>query len=166
MLVGQPSAPSRRIVAHAASSVQQLSKLTARKFSVLGFLGRFVDAYSHGVSAPARVDVLYFGGCPTHEQARALVERVAAELGIGADVRLVHVDGVEEAERLRFLGSPTVRVDGRDVEPGADDRDDFAYSCRVYRSGDGLSGLPPEEWVRAALRSAAAASSTGGLARS
>ena len=82
-----------------------------------------------------RVEILYFDGCPNHEPARALVERVAAE--------------------LRFLGSPTVRVDGRDVEPGAAARHEFVLSCRVYRTEQGLAGQPDEAWIREALTGAA-----------
>ena len=52
------------------------------------------------------------------------------------------VSDLEAAERLRFLGSPTVRVHGRDIEPGADKRTDFALSCRVYRTDAGLAGEP------------------------
>jgi hypothetical protein len=55
-------------------------------------------------------------------------------------------------QRLRFLGSPTVRVDGRDVEPGADLREDFGLKCRLYRTEDGLTGTPAEEWLLAAIR--------------
>jgi len=61
----------------------------------------------------------------------------------------------EAARNLRFLGSPTVRVNGRDVEPGAEERPDFTLSCRVYRSEQGFAGQPPERWVRQALAEAA-----------
>jgi hypothetical protein len=44
-----------------------------------------------------------------------------------------------------------VRVDGRDVEPGAADRDDFGLKCRLYRSDEGTSGIPPGRWIREAL---------------
>lgn len=97
------------------------------------------------------VEILYFDGCPNHEGALALVEQVATELGIDPDVRLVGVPHPEAVERLRFLGSPTIRVDGQDVEPGSEARTDYAMSCRVYRRGDGLAGLPPGDWVRTAL---------------
>ena len=69
-----------------------------------------------------RVEILYFDGCPNHEPARDLVEQVAAELGLQAQIELVEVPDADTATRLRFLGSPSVRVDGRDVEPGADER--------------------------------------------
>jgi len=74
------------------------------------------------------VQILFFEGCPNHQQASELVEQVAHELGLQPEIALVEVTDVEAAERLRFLGSPTIRVEGRDVEPGADERDDFAPS--------------------------------------
>ena len=102
------------------------------------------------------VEILYFDGCPNHEPVRALVEKVAAELRVQPEIELVHVSDADSAARLRFLGSPTVRVDGVDVEPGAETRGDFVFSCRVYRSERGFSGRPSEEWLREALAEAAA----------
>ena len=98
-----------------------------------------------------RVEILYFDGCPNHEPARALVERVAAELGLHAKIELIEVADADSASRLRFLGSPSVRVEGSDVEPGADERSDFVLSCRVYRSERGLAGRPEADWIRRAL---------------
>ena len=103
-----------------------------------------------------RVEILYFDGCPNHEPARDLVEQVAAELGLQAQIELVEVPDADTATRLRFLGSPSVRVDGRDVEPGADERSDFVLSCRVYRSERGLVGQPKAVWIRHALSAATA----------
>jgi hypothetical protein len=99
----------------------------------------------------AVVEILYFDGCPNYKAAQELVERVAAELHVPVDVRLVNVETPEDAQRLRFLGSPTIRVNGRDVEPGADERDQYVHSCRVYRTNSGFAGQPDERWVRAAL---------------
>ena len=102
--------------------------------------------------ASQSVELLYFTGCPHYNQARELVERVAADEGVAPDLRLVEITTPEDAQRLRFLGSPSVRVNGHDVEPGADDRDTFVLACRVYRTDSGLRGTPAEEWVRAALQ--------------
>lgn len=88
------------------------------------------------------VEILFFEGCPNHALARELVRRVSAELDVDPDVRLVNVETPEDAHRLRFLGSPIVRVNGRDVEPGADHRGDFALACRVYQTNGGLQGQP------------------------
>ena len=97
------------------------------------------------------VEVLTFEGCPHAEPALALVRRVIAESGIGATVRRVDVPDPEAAAANRFLGSPTIRVNGRDIEPGAGERDTYAVSCRVYRTEGGLKGEPDERWLRDAL---------------
>jgi hypothetical protein len=102
-----------------------------------------------------RVEILYFYGCPNHHLARALVERLAGELRVEPDIELVEVADPEAAVALRFLGSPTVRIDGVDVEPDAEERRDFAFSCRIYRLEGGASEQPAESWVRDALIEAA-----------
>lgn len=94
-----------------------------------------------------QVEVLFFEGCPNHEPTVALAHSVVAELGVAAEVREVAVEEPEAAETLRFLGSPSIRVNGHDIEPGADDRTGFTLSCRIY----GNSGVPPREWIVAAL---------------
>jgi hypothetical protein len=102
-----------------------------------------------------RVEILYFDGCPNHEPARAVVERVAAELHLDPSIDSVEVVDSGSVAELRFLGSPTIRVDGRDVEPGAEERHEFVLACRVYRSERGLAGRPEEAWIREALTGAA-----------
>lgn len=97
------------------------------------------------------VEILFFEGCPNYEPARDLVQQVASATGVHTQVRLIEIRSEVEAERLHFLGSPSVRVNGRDVEPGADQRDAFVFGCRIYRTPEGFSGQPAAEWVRAAL---------------
>ena len=100
------------------------------------------------------VEVLTFEGCPHAEPALELVKRVIAESGVGATVRRVDVTGPGAAAAHRFLGSPTIRVNGRDIEPGAGERDEYVLSCRVYRTQSGLKGEPDEQWLREALSAA------------
>jgi hypothetical protein len=83
-----------------------------------------------------------------------IVERLARQLQIEPEIRLVEVADPDAAVELRFLGSPTVRVDGVDVEPGAEERQDFALACRIYRSEGGVAEQPDETWVRDALTEA------------
>ena len=96
------------------------------------------------------VEVLFFEGCPNHEPTLQLARAAVADLCVSAEVREVEVESPEDAETLRFLGSPSVRVNGRDIEPGAEDRAGFALSCRMY----GASGVPLREWMVAALKAA------------
>ena len=97
------------------------------------------------------VEILHFDGCPNYAETVALVRRVARQLGVAPVIRTVRVQDAAAAAALRFLGSPTVRVDGHDVEPGAEQRHDFAFACRAYRNASGYSGHPDEAWIRDAL---------------
>jgi hypothetical protein len=98
-----------------------------------------------------KIEVLTFEGCPNAQAARELVARVVADSGVEAEVEYVDVPDPEAAERLRFLGSPTIRVDGRDIEPGAEQRNEYVLACRIYRTEHGAAGTPDDRWLRDAL---------------
>jgi hypothetical protein len=100
--------------------------------------------------------VLTFQGCPNREAAIALVERVGRQLGSNAEVRLIEVPDQQTAEQTRFLGSPTIRVDSHDIQPGADRRQELLPACRLYQGQHSLHPLPEEDWLRQALRTAEA----------
>jgi hypothetical protein len=102
------------------------------------------------VSKPL-VEVLTFEGCPHAEPALELVRRVIAESGSGATVCRVDVPDSEAAAAQRFLGSPTIRVNGRDIEPDVAERAEYVLSCRIYRTNAGITGEPDERWLREAL---------------
>ena len=98
------------------------------------------------------VDVLYFEGCPNHAPARDLVESVLFEHGMTAEIRDVEVTDAADARGKRFLGSPSVRIDGIDVDPSAARLDRFGLMCRVYRYGNVISGVPPRQMIENALK--------------
>lgn len=104
-----------------------------------------------------KIEVLYFDGCPSHEALLPRLRELMDEAARDVPVELVHVASVEEAERERFLGSPTLRVNGRDVDPSAEERTDFGLKCRLYAHPDGLRGDVPDELIRAALAPASSA---------
>jgi hypothetical protein len=97
------------------------------------------------------VEILSFAGCPNHLGAIELVERLSREVGLEPEIRVLDVPDQDAAQRLRFLGSPTIRVGGRDVDPHAEERSDYALSCRVFRTEAGSAGEPDARWVRDAL---------------
>ena len=104
--------------------------------------------------ASVTVEVLYFDGCPNNEGLLPRLRELLAQAGLPAEVGLRRIADDEAAQRERFLGSPTVRVNGRDIEPGAERRTDYGLSCRLYRTSDGLAGQPPDDWLYAALNGA------------
>jgi hypothetical protein len=97
-----------------------------------------------------KAEILYFDGCPTYVATEKTVREALAEQGIEARVELVAVNTEEEAERLRFPGSPTIRLDGRDLFP-APEREDWRLGCRVYATPEGLRGSPTTEMLKEAL---------------
>lgn len=106
------------------------------------------------MTEPCELAILYFDGCPSHARLLPSLRELAAEHG--AELTQRRIETADEAEQARFLGSPSVRVNGVDVEPGAQERTDFGMKCRLYRGPDGQPGLPPVEWIERALRKTAA----------
>lgn len=93
-----------------------------------------------------RIEVLVFDGCPHAESALELAESVARDLGPGISVERIAVESAEAASRLNFLGSPSLRVNGEDVEGRSTSHG--SLSCRTYAGG---AGVPPAWLVEAAV---------------
>jgi hypothetical protein len=104
------------------------------------------------------IEVLYVQDCPHYPATLALVERIRAEVGIDTELRISLILDQAAAVQAQFPGSPTVRVDGRDVEPGSESATEYILGCRLYRLEHRLAGQPEERWVREALLRAAGAS--------
>lgn len=99
-----------------------------------------------------RVELLWFEDCPNHAIAEEMVRDLARDLGLAVALERVLVSDVETARRLRFAGSPTVRINGVDIEPGVIEPAEGLLGCRVYATKAGLRGVPDAEWIRDALR--------------
>jgi hypothetical protein len=97
------------------------------------------------------IEFLYWEGCPSHPEARELLEEVVREQGLDVEIRMIHVGTRDEATELGFPGSPTIRVDGQDVDPtGAGNPP--SLSCRIYRFPDGrVSPIPSRTQLEEAL---------------
>jgi hypothetical protein len=105
-------------------------------------------------NASPTVELLWWEGCPSWRQALAILCEEMSALGLEADsveVREVSTDA--DAEREDFVGSPTIRVAGRDVQPPGDEP--AGLTCRIYRLRDGrISPLPDRQDLRDTLRQA------------
>jgi hypothetical protein len=94
--------------------------------------------------------IQYFDGCPHWKLADRRIQTVLRRLD-RSDVRLEHqlIDSPEAAERVRFRGSPSILIDGRD--PFANEDQPFGLSCRVYKTEDGPQGAPTEAQLQGLL---------------
>lgn len=101
-----------------------------------------------------QIDFLYFEDCPSHDTALERLQQVMQEVGIDAEVNVTKVETNEEAERYQFVGSPTIRINGQDIDPLPADTP-YALACRAYRRPDGrITPLPSEDLIRNALQAA------------
>ena len=106
------------------------------------------------------VTYLWWAECPSHEEGYALLREALSAEGLDAEIVAIEVTSEDQAQRLEFIGSPTFRVRGRDLDPqpmptGA--ANPYALTCRAYRREDGRIGpLPTLAWLRQALRRALA----------
>ena len=97
-----------------------------------------------------KVEVLYVAQCPSHAAAVKLGKAVLAQEGLTAEIHEVLVTDQYMAEDLRFLGSPSIRINGQDVASDAQKVKSYALSCRLY-PGSQQVGVPPAELVRSAI---------------
>ena len=92
------------------------------------------------------IELLYFEGCPSWQNALQNLEKVLGDLGFPPEIYLVLVETQDQAIGCRFIGSPTIRVNGSDLFPT--DQDRYGLACRVYQTPGGLKGWPTEEMVK------------------
>src|SRR5216683_3646240 len=101
-----------------------------------------------------KVQLFYFDGCPNHPPALERLRQILRQEGLPEHVEEINVTSPEQAQALAFLGSPTIKINGMDVEPEARASQAYAMACRTYRNAGKQEGLPDEEMIRAALREA------------
>src|SRR5215472_13342072 len=101
-----------------------------------------------------KIEVLYFDGCPNHKPAVDRLQQLLREEGVSAELLEVKVSDASIAQEFGFLGSPSIRLNGLDVEPEARTARDYGMMCRTYGANGRREGLPSREMVRQAIREA------------
>ncbi|MCK4900303.1 MAG: hypothetical protein KAS38_16095 [Anaerolineales bacterium] len=97
-----------------------------------------------------QIEILYFDGCPSWENGLENLKAALEAEGLEANILLVKVADGMDAERMRFLGSPSFRVNGADWWPEV--REQYSLSCRVYLTPQGMRGAPTVDMLREQLR--------------
>jgi hypothetical protein len=98
------------------------------------------------------IELLCVADCPSATPTEALLRCILAEERCSIPLRKIIVETPQQATTLRFLGSPTIRVNGRDIEAARADELGGAMSCRLYQTELGSAGIPPAALIRGAVR--------------
>lgn len=102
-----------------------------------------------------KIEILFFDGCPNSEPTEKLVREIVGELGIEAEIEMINVIDNEDAIAKRFLGSPSIRINGKDLEVEENELTQYSMRCRVYRHGDSQSGVPSKDLLISTISAAA-----------
>jgi hypothetical protein len=100
-----------------------------------------------------KIQFLYYEDCPSHDEALERLQQVLREEGLKDDIEIIRVETEEQAQAWKFVGSPTILVDGQDIVSVLPD-EGYYLSCRVYQLEDGrFSPLPSLEMIRKGILS-------------
>ena len=102
-----------------------------------------------------KIEVLYIRECPNHPPVMESIRKILRESQLSQEVKELEVKDGAQAVALAFPGSPTVRVNGADIEHDLPKLTSFGLSCRTYVRDDGRrQGVPPDHWIRTAIADA------------
>lgn len=101
-----------------------------------------------------KTELYYFDDCPSYGQALDNLKEALRLEQMPDDVDMIPVADAADAQAKRFIGSPTIRIDGVDVEGPIAEARGYAYGCRVYADGDHTVGWPSVDQIRQALQRA------------
>jgi Domain of unknown function (DUF2703) len=107
-----------------------------------------------------KLELLHIADCPNTKATCRLLNETLRELGLTEEIREIEVSDSSQAEALSFPGSPTIRVDGIDVEPGLPREKSNGLSCRIYMIDGKRHAAPTREMIRRAIRSAVSPADT------
>ncbi len=98
-----------------------------------------------------KIRFLYFKGCPNVKPALKLLKEVLKEKGIKDKIEVIEIKSEADAKRYKFLGSPSIQINGLDIEKEKR-KSPPVFGCRIYKTDDGYSGIPPKQMIIKALK--------------
>jgi len=99
-----------------------------------------------------KIEFLYFDGCPNHETALTNLKEVLSEAGLKEEIDIINIENPEDVTKHRFLGSPSIRINGKDLEVTEDESTEYSMRCRRYKNGDVMEGFPSKELISTNLK--------------
>ena len=98
-----------------------------------------------------KTELYYFDGCPSYQQALDNLTEALRLEGLPEDVAMIRVESYGDAQAKRFLGSPSIRLNGVDLEGAGAEQRGYAFGCRLYREDGAPAGWPSVQCIRQAL---------------
>lgn len=101
-----------------------------------------------------KIELFYFEGCPSLEPALNILNQILEEEEVETQITRINVDSEELVKKHRFLGSPSIQINGQDIEIASRSSNDFGQKCRIYDNNGVLSGVPPKSMIKRAIQDA------------
>lgn len=98
-----------------------------------------------------KIEFLYFDGCPNHERALTNLKEVLSDAGIKDDIQIINIQQPEDVTNQHFLGSPSIRINGKDLEITENESTEYSMRCRRYKNGNVMEGFPSKELIKVNL---------------
>jgi hypothetical protein len=96
------------------------------------------------------IELYYFESCPSYIETAENLKKALHELGANEDFKMIEVIDSQDAIKKKFLGSPSIRINGTDIENK--DRN-YIYGCRIYAIAGKMTGTPSKEFLKEKLQS-------------
>lgn len=100
----------------------------------------------------AKIGILFIEGCPGVLTTAEYIKEVIVEEDIDAEISLILIETAEDAQQLHFTGSPTVRINGADIETNIADIKDYGLRSRLYNIDGRESGYPSKDMIKDAIK--------------
>jgi glutaredoxin len=91
------------------------------------------------------IEFYYFDGCPSYKKALEYLKEIIDEENIDANLKLIRVESPKEAQKVGFQGSPSIKINGQDMEGKMGE---ISFTCRIYNIEGSLIGIPSKEYIR------------------
>jgi hypothetical protein len=96
-----------------------------------------------------QIQFLYFDGCPSWQGGLKNLKHALTEMNLSDEaIEILNIKTDEEAKKYQFIGSPTIRVDGEDIDPAASDQITSRRGCRIYKTPEGIKGEPTVQMIK------------------
>lgn len=101
-----------------------------------------------------KIQLLHTESCHSYQEALVGIKEALKELGLSAELEVIPVDSPEKARDYKFPGSPTIKINGLDLEPELEATENFSINaCRTYIFEGSLYHYPPKEMLLEMLKS-------------